>query len=103
MPRKVTFHRESAGDPQTLLQGDKAPMLTQQPDYLDCRLDPDPAGDLGLRLPIYKTLPTKAPVLPAAPGPTGEAKPSEIDVSDLGLRNYSARRDFYCLVTDDDL
>lgn len=49
MPRKVTFHRESAGDPQTLLQGDKDPMLTQQPDYLDCRPDPDPAGDLGTK------------------------------------------------------
>lgn len=47
MPRKVMFHCESAGDPQTLLQGDEDPMLTQQPDYLDCRPDPDLAGDLG--------------------------------------------------------
>ncbi|XP_067292215.1 single Ig IL-1-related receptor [Pseudorasbora parva] len=103
MPRKVTFHRESAGDPQTLLQGDKDPMLTQQPDYLDCRPDPDPAGDLGLRLPIYKTLPSKAPVLPSGPGVTDEPKPSEIDVSDLGSRNYAARTDFYCLVSEDDI
>uniref|UniRef100_A0A8C1Z9Q6 Single immunoglobulin and toll-interleukin 1 receptor (TIR) domain n=1 Tax=Cyprinus carpio TaxID=7962 RepID=A0A8C1Z9Q6_CYPCA len=103
MPHKVTFHRESAGDPQTLLQGDKDPMLTQQPDYLDCRLDPDPAGDLGLRFPIYKTLPSRAPVLPAGPGVTAEPKHSEIDVSDLGLRNYAARTDFYCLVTEDDI
>uniref|UniRef100_A0A672QMB7 TIR domain-containing protein n=2 Tax=Sinocyclocheilus grahami TaxID=75366 RepID=A0A672QMB7_SINGR len=103
MPLKVTFHRESAGDPQTLLQGDKDPMLTQQPDYLDCRPDPDPAGDLGLRLPIYKTLPSKAPVLPAGPSVTAEPKPPEIDVSDLGSRNYAARTDFYCLVTEDDI
>ncbi|XP_051740176.1 single Ig IL-1-related receptor [Ctenopharyngodon idella] len=103
MPRKVTFHKESVGDPQTLLQGDKDPMLTQQPDYLDCRLDPDPAGDLGLRLPIYKTLPSKAPVLPADPGVTDEPKPPEIDVSDLGSRNYAARTDFYCLVSEDDI
>lgn len=103
LPRKVTFHRESAGDPQTLLQGDKDPMLTQQPDYLDCRLDPDPAGDLGLRFPMYKTLPSRAPVLPAGPGVPAEPKPPEIDVSDLGLRNYAARTDFYCLVTEDDI
>ncbi|XP_016307984.1 single Ig IL-1-related receptor-like isoform X1 [Sinocyclocheilus anshuiensis] len=103
MPLKVTFHRESAGDPQTLLQGDKDPMLTQQPDYLDCRPDPDPAGDLGLRLPIYKTLPSKAPVLPAGPSVTAEPKPPEIDVSDLGSRSYAARTDFYCLVTEDDI
>ncbi|XP_026095071.1 single Ig IL-1-related receptor [Carassius auratus] len=103
MPLKVTFHRESAGDPQTLLQGDEDPMLTQQPDYLDCRPDPDPAGDLGLRLPIYKTLPSKAPVLPADPSVTAEPKPPEIDVSDLGSRNYAARTDFYCLVTEDDI
>uniref|UniRef100_A0A672S1G8 Single Ig IL-1-related receptor-like n=1 Tax=Sinocyclocheilus grahami TaxID=75366 RepID=A0A672S1G8_SINGR len=103
MPLKVTFHRESAGDPQTLLQGDKDPMLTQQPDYLDCRPDPDPAGDLGFHLPIYKTLPSRAPVLPADPGVTAEPKPPEIDVSDLGLRNYAARTDFYCLVTEDDI
>ncbi|TRY95338.1 hypothetical protein DNTS_034098 [Danionella cerebrum] len=103
MPRKMTFHCEPAGDPQTLLHGDKDPMLTQQPDYLDCRPDPDPAGDLGLRLPIYKTLSTRAPVLPSAPGLLSEAKPPEIDVSDLGSRDYAARTDFYCLVTEDDL
>lgn len=47
MPRKVVFHSESAGDPQTVLQDDKDPMLTLDPDYLDCRSDTDPAGDLG--------------------------------------------------------
>lgn len=47
MPRRVVFHRESAGDPQTVLQDDKDPMLTLDPDYLDCRADTDPAGDLG--------------------------------------------------------
>uniref|UniRef100_A0A3B1JD46 Single immunoglobulin and toll-interleukin 1 receptor (TIR) domain n=1 Tax=Astyanax mexicanus TaxID=7994 RepID=A0A3B1JD46_ASTMX len=103
MPRKVVFHTKSSGDPQTLLQDDKDPMLTLQPDYLDCRPDPDPAGDLGLRLPIYKSLPSKAPVLPAAPDPATETKPPEIDVPDLGLRNYAARTDFYCLVTEDDI
>ncbi|KAL7867997.1 hypothetical protein SRHO_G00093810 [Serrasalmus rhombeus] len=103
MPRRVVFHAKTAGDPQTLLQDDKDPMLTLQPDYLDCRPDPDPAGDLGLRLPIYKTLPSKAPVLRAAPDPTAEAKAPEIDVSDLGSRSYAARTDFYCLVTEDDI
>ncbi|XP_056596552.1 single Ig IL-1-related receptor [Triplophysa dalaica] len=103
MPRKVTFHRESAGDPQTLMQGDEDPMLSLQPDYLDCRLDPDPAGDLGLRLPIYKTLSTKAPVLPAGPEAITELRAPDIDVSDLGTRNYAARTDFYCLVSEEDI
>ncbi|XP_072529775.1 single Ig IL-1-related receptor [Salminus brasiliensis] len=103
MPRKVVFHTKLPGDPQTLLQDDKDPMLTLQPDYLDCRPDPDPAGDLGLRLPMYKALPSKAPVLPAAPDPVTEAKAPEIDVSDLGSRSYAARTDFYCLVTEDDV
>ncbi|XP_028285827.1 single Ig IL-1-related receptor [Parambassis ranga] len=103
MPRRVIIHKESAGDPQTLLQDDKDPMLTLDPDYLDCRSDTDPAGDLGLRVPMYKALASKAPVLPAAPVTAAEPKPSEIDVSDLGLRNYGARSDFYCLVTEEDI
>uniref|UniRef100_A0A3Q0RWN4 Anoctamin 9a n=1 Tax=Amphilophus citrinellus TaxID=61819 RepID=A0A3Q0RWN4_AMPCI len=101
MPRRVVFHKESAGDPQTLLQDDRDPMLTLEPDYLDCRSDTDPAGDLGLRLPVYKALACKAPVLPAAPSSAAEPTPSDIDVSDLGSRNYGARSDFYCLVTED--
>lgn len=103
MPRRVIFHNESAGDPQTVLQDDKDPMLTLDPDYLDCRSDADPAGDLGLRLPVYKALACTAPVLPAAPIPAAEPNPSEIDVSDLGSRNYGARSDFYCLVTEEDI
>lgn len=104
MPRRVIFHSESAGDPQTMLQDDKDPMLTLSPDYLDCRSDADPAGDLGLRLPVYKALVCKAPVLPATtPVTASEPKPSDIDVSDLGSRNYGARSDFYCLVTEDDM
>uniref|UniRef100_UPI0037E96208 single Ig IL-1-related receptor n=1 Tax=Semicossyphus pulcher TaxID=241346 RepID=UPI0037E96208 len=101
MPRRVTFHSESAGDPQTMLQDDKDPMLTLNPDYLDCRSDTDPAGDLGLRLPVYKSLACRAPVLPPAPTNPAEPKPSDIDVSDLGSRNYGARSDFYCLVTEE--
>lgn len=27
----------------------------------------------------------------------------ELDISDLGSRNYGARTDFYCLVTEDDI
>ncbi|XP_075995692.1 single Ig IL-1-related receptor [Genypterus blacodes] len=106
MPRKVFFRSDSAGDPQTMLQDDKDPMLTVNPDYLDCRSDTDPAGDLGnatgLRLPVYKALACTAPVLPAAPIAAVEHKAgADIDVSDLGSRNYAARSDFYCLVTED--
>ncbi|XP_027028746.2 single Ig IL-1-related receptor [Tachysurus fulvidraco] len=100
MPRKVVFHTQLSGDPQTLLQGDRDPMLTLQPDYLDCRPDPDPAGDLGLRFPIYKAM-SKDQALPPASDPRTEARITEIDVSDLGSRSYEARTDFYCLVTDD--
>lgn len=60
-----------------------------------------PLSVAGLRLPMYKALACKAPVLPAAPIPVVEPKPSDIDVSDLGSRNYAARSDFYCLVTED--
>nr|QQD79860.1 single Ig IL-1R-related protein [Trachinotus ovatus] len=101
MPRRVVFRTEHAGDPQTVLQDDKDPMLTLEPDYLDCRSDTDPAGDLGLRLPVYKALACTAPVLPVAPITAAEPKPSDIDVSDLGSRNYGARSYFYCLVTED--
>lgn len=103
MPRKVVFHSQSIGDPQTMLQDDKDPMLTLNPDYLDCRSDTDPAGDLGVRLPMYKAMACRAPVLPAAPITEAEPRPAEIDVSDLGSRNYGARSDFYCLVTEDDM
>lgn len=47
MPRRVVFRSQSAGDPQTMLQDDKDPMLTLNPNYLDCHSDTDPAGDLG--------------------------------------------------------
>ncbi|XP_061891949.1 single Ig IL-1-related receptor isoform X1 [Entelurus aequoreus] len=103
MPRRGIFHSESAGDPQTVLQDDKDPMLTLDPDYLDCRSDTDPAGDLGIRLPVYKAMTSKAPILPVVPFRAREPKPSDIDVSDLGSRNYGARSDFYCLVTKEDI
>ncbi|XP_061678750.1 single Ig IL-1-related receptor isoform X2 [Syngnathoides biaculeatus] len=103
MPRRVVFRSESAGDPQTVLQDDKDPMLTLDPDYLDCRSDTDPAGDLGVRLPVYKAMTSKAPVLPVTSNRVQEAKHADIDVSDLGSRNYGARSDFYCLVTKEDI
>ncbi|KAG7522161.1 single Ig IL-1-related receptor [Solea senegalensis] len=99
MPRLVTFHSEYAGDPQIMLQDDKDPMLTLEPDY--CHSDTDPAGDLGIRLPVYRTLARKAPILPSAPVIATEPKPLDVDVSDLGSRNYGTRSDFYCLVTED--
>lgn len=47
MPRRLVYHSQSAGDPQTLLQDDKDPMLSLNPDYPDGNSDADPAGDLG--------------------------------------------------------
>ncbi|KAM9854978.1 single Ig IL-1-related receptor [Aulostomus maculatus] len=98
MPRRVVFHSESAGDPQTILQDDKDPMLTLEPDYLDCRSDTDPDGDLGVRLPAYKAMTSRAPVLPAAP--VTQPRPSDGGVSD---HSYGVRTDFYCLVAEDNL
>ncbi|XP_072291800.1 single Ig IL-1-related receptor-like [Eucyclogobius newberryi] len=103
MPRRLFFHSESSRDPQTLLHDDRDPMLTVDPDYLDCRSDTDPAGDLGESQANNKAMVCRAPVLPAAP--VSESKPAQGDVhvSDLGSRNYGARPDFYCLVTENDI
>ncbi|XP_052357825.1 single Ig IL-1-related receptor [Oncorhynchus keta] len=60
----------------------------------------------GIRLPVYKALASRAPVLPmfpSVPASLTEPKLSDIDVSDLGSRNYGARNDFYCLVTEDNI
>lgn len=54
-------------------------------------------------LPVYKALACKAPMFPAVPIDATEPKPSDIDVSDLGSRNYGARSDFYCLVSEADI
>lgn len=52
----------------------------------------------------------RGPVFGEPPAPVhasgvllGEGRGSEMDVSDLGSRNYSARTDFYCLVSEDDV
>uniref|UniRef100_A0A8C5KY74 Single immunoglobulin and toll-interleukin 1 receptor (TIR) domain n=1 Tax=Jaculus jaculus TaxID=51337 RepID=A0A8C5KY74_JACJA len=104
LPRKVQYRRLE-GDPQTRLQDDKDPMLivrgrVGQGLGLEPELDPDPEGDLGVRGPVFGE--------PPAPLHTsgvlmGEGRGSDVDVSDLGSRNYSARTDFYCLVSEDDV
>lgn len=53
MPRRVIYHNQSAADPQTMLQGDKDPMLSLNP---DCNSDTDPAGDLGKGKVLHHTL-----------------------------------------------
>ncbi|XP_070639219.1 single Ig IL-1-related receptor isoform X1 [Bos indicus] len=104
LPRKVQY-RSMEGDPQTRLQDDKDPMLivrSRLPEgrTLDPELDPDPEGDLGVRGPVFG----EPPALPHAGAVSlGEGQGSEVDVSDLGSRNYSARTDFYCLVSEDDV
>ena len=55
----------------------------------------------GRRLPVYRA--SGVPVLGAFPTVPAELKHSDIDVSDLGSRNYGARTDFYCLVTKEDM
>ncbi|NXN14539.1 SIGIR protein, partial [Indicator maculatus] len=112
LPRKVSF-QGTVGDPQTQLQEDKDPMLILHSSYLDSGGDLHPDGDLGLRGCIFRSPPPPriggpgAPTVAAAGG-TEEAqlrdgRRPELDVSDLGSRNYGARTDFYCLVTEDDL
>ncbi|XP_032346272.1 single Ig IL-1-related receptor isoform X1 [Camelus ferus] len=104
LPRKVQY-RAMEGDPQTRLQDDKDPMLivgSRVPEgrSLDPELDPDPEGDLGVRGPVFGE--PSAP--PHASGVSlGEGRGSEVDISDLGSRNYSARTDFYCLVSEEDV
>ncbi|KAM6159436.1 single Ig IL-1-related receptor [Rhynchocyon petersi] len=104
LPRKVRY-RTVAGDPQTQLQDDKDPMLIVRGNVaesrtLDPELDPDPEGDLGVRGPVFGEPPVPPHASLAVPG---DGSGSEVDVSDLGLRNYSVRTDFYCLVTEDDV
>lgn len=61
-----------------------------------------PGGTLfpGVRGPVFGE-----PLAPlhASGVSLGEGRGSEVDVSDLGSRNYSARTDFYCLVSEDDV
>ncbi|EPQ03365.1 Single Ig IL-1-related receptor, partial [Myotis brandtii] len=104
LPRKVQY-RAMEGDPQTRLQDDKDPMLivrghVPEGRTLDPELDPDPEGDLGVRGPVFGE-PSATPH--ASRASLGEGRGSEVDVSDLGSRNYSARTDFYCLVSKDDM
>ncbi|KAK4822351.1 hypothetical protein QYF61_013542 [Mycteria americana] len=114
LPRKVSF-QGTVGDPQTQLQEDKDPMLILHSSYLDGSGDLHPDGDLGtgLRGCVFRSPPPPrigglgAPVASAA-GATEDAQlrdgqRQELDVSDLGSRNYGARTDFYCLVTEDDI
>ncbi|XP_055987809.1 single Ig IL-1-related receptor [Sorex fumeus] len=100
LPRKVQC-RAMEGDPQTQRQDDKDPMLIVRGGIHDSHtlgpeLDPDPEGDLGVRRPVFGQ--SLAP-LQAGGGGRG----SELDISDLGSRNYGARTDFYCLVSKDDM
>lgn len=67
----------------------------------------------GLRGGIFRSAPPprisgpRAPLAPAAGAAEDtqlrDGQRPEIDVSDLGSRNYGARTDFYCLVTEDDI
>ncbi|XP_008107073.1 single Ig IL-1-related receptor isoform X1 [Anolis carolinensis] len=109
LPRKVSY-QGLRGDPQTYLQEDKDPMLILNSNYLDFRGDSHPEGDTGVRGPIFKgssvprIIGPDGPPLGAVEEPQfGESQRSEIDISDLGSRNYGARTDFYCLVTEDDI
>ncbi|NXL99491.1 SIGIR protein, partial [Tyrannus savana] len=111
LPRKVSF-QGSVGDPQTQLQEDKDPMLILHSSYLDSTGDLDPDGDLGtgLRGRIFGSPPPPRLGTPRTPAVSGmedvqlrDSHRPELDVSDLGSRNYGARTDFYCLVTEDDI
>ncbi|NXM68844.1 SIGIR protein, partial [Serilophus lunatus] len=114
LPRKVSF-QGSMGDPQTQLQEDKDPMLILHSSYLDSTGDINPDGDLGtgLRGRVFGSPPPPrlagqgARRTPAGGGTEDaqlrDGQRPELDISDLGSRNYGARTDFYCLVTEDDI
>ncbi|KFP52269.1 Single Ig IL-1-related receptor, partial [Cathartes aura] len=112
LPRKLSF-QGTMGDPQTQLQEDKDPMLILHSSYLDSGGDLHPDGDLGtgLRGCVFRSCPPPrigGPPVTAAAGVMEDAQlrdgqRPELDVSDLGSRNYGARTDFYCLVTEDDI
>ncbi|XP_068116198.1 single Ig IL-1-related receptor [Hyperolius riggenbachi] len=95
LPRKIAL-TDGQGDPQIQRQDDKDPMLTVNSETAD----PDPDGDLGVRRSFYKAPPPRmAPVRHTA----DREHAADVDISDLGSRNYSARADYYCLVTEPDL
>ncbi|XP_048339436.1 single Ig IL-1-related receptor [Sphaerodactylus townsendi] len=109
LPRKVPC-RGLRGDPQTHFQDDKDPMLIIHSNYLDFRRETQPEGDTGVRSPIFKGPPPLQVTGSDDPSfgtldevQLGENQRNEIDISDLGSRNYGARTDFYCLVTEDDI
>ncbi|NXK23527.1 SIGIR protein, partial [Arenaria interpres] len=114
LPRKVSF-QGTMGDPQTQLQEDKDPMLILHSSYLDSSGDLHPDGDLGtgLRGCVFGSpLPPRigGPGTPVALAASTredtqlrDGQRPELDISDLGSRNYGARTDFYCLVTEDDI
>lgn len=77
-----------------------------------------PTLDPSLLLPGLRGCAFRSPLPPRISGPGGptalatgtvedtqlkDSHRSEIDISDLGSRNYGARTDFYCLVTEDDI
>lgn len=95
LPRKMSLS-EGRGDPQLQNQDDRDPMLTVNSETAD----PDPDGDLGVRRTFYKAPPPRmAPVRQVE----NRENAADVDISDLGSRNYSARADYYCLVTEPDL
>lgn len=95
LPRKISLS-EGRGDPQIQCQDDKDPMLTLNSEAADL----DPNGDLGVRRTFYKAPPPR--IAPVTRVPDREPA-GDVDISDLGSRNYSARSDYYCLVTEPDL
>ncbi|NXX04324.1 SIGIR protein, partial [Larus smithsonianus] len=114
LPRKVSF-QGTMGDPQTQLQEDKDPMLILHSSYLDSDGDLHPDGDLGtgLRGCVFGSPPPPRIAGPGTPMALAasttedtqlrDGQRPELDISDLGSRNYGARTDFYCLVTEDDI
>ncbi|XP_078538847.1 single Ig IL-1-related receptor isoform X1 [Lissotriton helveticus] len=103
MPRKLSFRAGPLADPQTQRQEDKDPMLILGTSYLEGSVDPDPEGDLGVRGTTFREPAPRMVVAPRPPAPEADAERGDIDISDLGSRNYGARTDFYCLVTEEDI
>ncbi|CAN0428030.1 unnamed protein product [Lampetra planeri] len=104
-----------AGDPQVQAVGDRDPMLMLNPEYLDSRGDGldgggrqdsrrGRAGDGVAEVAILSlSESTQSSAVVSRPNRGPEELDPNLDIETLESRNYGVRRDFYCLVTEQEI